>query len=199
MQRSNAVFMNALFVLATSVTSVLAVGGNHPPGKFEKGMPGWPEGVVGLVNSQDRVWGSWVNQGDFFYWSGDASALNKFLVQYAMLTDTPLAVVLHVGEVPIAGTQNKPYDWMLGVNRRGWGEPLDPKRPKDQPGYVVTVHVWLSDRITLKALKIPSGVDVRSAGDIEKFVDMLKRKKANESDPDSQKGKKFLDRTQPRQ
>jgi hypothetical protein len=57
------------------------------------------------------------------------------------------------------------------VMRRGWGAPLDPRRPEGEPGYVVTVHVWLSDTITLERIDIPKHVDLRSAGDIERFIE----------------------------
>ena len=87
---------------------------------------------------------------------------------------TPLAVVLHIGPDqrtgPLGGPRNVPYDWSMEVILRGWGAPLDNNRPADNPGFVVTVHVWLGDRITLKNLQVPDNVEVRSAGDIERFI-----------------------------
>ena len=91
------------------------------------------------------------------------------------LQDTPLAVVIHTGTRPLTGPlggeRKSPYDWKLEVMRRGWGAPIDPRRPEKEPGYVATVHVWLGDAITLDRLDIPKHVEVRSAGDIERFIE----------------------------
>lgn len=165
-------------VLASLILAaeVLALGGDHPagqkiPAEYNKE---WPKGLVDLANTGDRVWGHWVNQGDFFYYKGDPAALNKFLAAYGQLSDTPLAVVLHAGSKPttgpLGGERDKPYDWQLEVMRRGWGAPLDPRQPAATPGYVVTVHVWLTDALPLDKIEVPKHVEVRSAGDIEGFI-----------------------------
>jgi hypothetical protein len=57
--------------------------------------------------------------------------------------------------------------------------PLDPRLPKEKPGYVLTVHIGLGDAITLDRLDIPKHVDVRSAGDFERFIN-AHRKRAND-------------------
>jgi hypothetical protein len=111
---------------------------------------------------------------DFFYYRGDAATLNKFLVAYGQLPDSPLTVVIHTGTIPVTGPlggeQTTRFDWQLEIMRRGWGAPVDPRRPANDPGYVVTVHVWLSDAITLDRLTVPKHVEVRSAGDIGEFI-----------------------------
>ncbi len=126
-----------------------------------------------LVNSRDRVHGCWVNQGDFFDYAGDAKAFNTFVAAYGKLPDTPHEVV-HAGRAPKTGPLGKDptlrYDWRLEVVRRGWGAPTDPARPKDKPGYVVTVHVTVGEALPLEALDVPKGVAVKSAGDVEAFV-----------------------------
>ena len=72
---------------------------------------------------------------------------------------------------PLAGERKTGYDWQLEIMRRGWGKPLDPRRTKEDPGYVVTVHVWLGDAISLDRLEVPKHIDLRSAGVIERFVE----------------------------
>jgi hypothetical protein len=172
------IFLIALTLSLCLITAseALAVGGDHPAGKkiARDYNHEWPKGLPDLINSGDRVWGHWINQGEFFYYRGDAAALNKFLASFGKLPNTPLAVVLHAGAKPLTGPlggeQTTPYDWQLEVARRGWGAPLDPRQPEKEPGYVVTVHVWLGDPITLSRLDIPKHVEVRSAGDIERFI-----------------------------
>ncbi len=165
----------ALSFFIVSATEVFAVGGDHQPGKItQEYNKEWPAALPDLINSMDRVGGHWVNQGDFFYYRGNAGELNKFLAGYGKLTNTPLSVVIHTGTKaltgPLGGEQKTPYDWQVEVMRRGWGAPLDPRLSEKEPGYVVTIHLWLSDSLPLERLEIPKHVEVRSAGDIERFI-----------------------------
>ena len=167
----------ALVVLLLSVraSETLAFGGDHQPGAIAQDYnKEWPKGLPNLINSGDRVWGQWVNQGDFFYYRRDADAFNTFLAPYGTLPSPPLAVVLHATAKPLTGPLGAepriPYDWKVEVVRRGWGPPLDPTQPKNEPGYVVTVHVWLGEAITLDRLVVPKHVEIQSAGDIERFI-----------------------------
>ncbi|CAN5833998.1 hypothetical protein BH23PLA1_BH23PLA1_13650 [soil metagenome] len=156
-------------------TKALAMGGNHPSGVITQQNPEWPDGLIDLIHFDGRVQGQWINQSDFFFFRGQEAGLKSFLEQYARLPDTPLAVVLHAGTVPLTsplGEETKiRFDWELRVVRRGWGIPIDPRRPEGDPGYVVSVHVWLSDAITLKGLNVPGHVDLRSAGELERFIE----------------------------
>jgi hypothetical protein len=163
-------------LLTVPSTSVFGLGGNHEKGKIDaKSHPEWQAGLVDLINSMDRVGGYWVNQSDFFFYSGDAKSLNKFIVQYSKVPATPLKIVLHTGTKALTGRLGEkhetPFNWELSIVRRGWGEPRDPRLPEKESGYVVTIHVWLSDTITLKELEIPKHVDVSSGNEIEKFIE----------------------------
>jgi hypothetical protein len=162
-----------LGLLALWVSSLLAAAGTHSMGKIVEQHADWPNGLVDLVNSDDWVAGEWVNQNDFFYYQGRAAAFDKFLESYSRLPDSPLVVVLHVGVAPARVDQapETRFDWELEVLRRGWCAPVDPRRPDGEPGYVVTVHLWLSDGITLDEIHVPKHVDVRSAGDLERFIE----------------------------
>ncbi len=169
-------FALVLMLCNVAASEAPAMGSDHPAGKIAAGYnKAWPEGTIDLVNSLDRVGGYWVNQGDFFFYRGDAAALNAFLKGYGNLPETPLAVVLHAGSTPRTGPLGKEptarYDWQLNVVRRGWGEAIDPRRPSAAPGYVATVHVWLGDAITLDRLDIPKHVEARSADEVGRFVD----------------------------
>ena len=85
-----------------------------------------------------------------------------------------MAVILHVGSKPMTGSlggeQKTPYQWQLEIIRRGWGVALDPRLPPNEPGYVASIHIWLNDEITLENLEIPKHLAVRSANDIERFI-----------------------------
>jgi hypothetical protein len=160
--------------------SAWGLGGDHPKGKLNA-QAQWPAGLIDLINSGDRVQGHWVNQNDFFYYKGDAAALQKYLAEYAKIKDTPHTVILHLGSDqrtgPLGDEPTVRFDWKLEVIRRGWGAPLDPARKKDDPGYVVTVHIWLGDQIALSKLDVPKEVNVQSAGDLERFIEAHRMKK----------------------
>lgn len=155
-------------------TTAFALAMDHGPGSIPSN-PQWPASTLELANSRDRVAGHWVNQSDSFYYQGDVAALNEFLKRYGQVDDTPLSVVLHAGQTPLTGKlgepANVPFNWMLQVTRRGWGEPKDPRRSDKTPGYVVTVHAWLGNGITLDELTVPPHIDVKSAKDIERFIE----------------------------
>ena len=155
-----------------------ALGGDYPEGPLTQQHTDWPTGLFDLANSRERVSGNWVNSNDFFFYRGDAESLKGFLEVYGKVRDTPLKVVLHAGAVPLTGPLGEAktisFDWQLNVMRRGWGVPLDPRRSKDDPGYVATIHIWLSDKLPLDRLKIPKHIDVSSAGDIQEFIERHK-------------------------
>jgi hypothetical protein len=170
----------SLMVMAFAIAVADAGGdtflaGDYPPHERITQQPEWPEGFADLVNDRWRVWGHWVNASEFFHYAGRVEALNKMLESYGRLQDTPLTVVLHAGRRPMTGPIGEEprlnYDWELNIIRRGWGVPRDPRLPADKPGSVATVHVWLSDDITLDGLVIPEHITVQSAGDIERFIE----------------------------
>ena len=171
----------AVMLCGVTATEVLALGGLHPAGKIARDYKkDWPGGLPDLINSVDRVCGYWVNVNDFFYYRGDVASLNTFLAAYGKLPDIALTVVIHTGSKPVTdalgGEQKSPYDWNVEIYRRGWGTPNDPRQTEKEPGYIVSVHVWLSDAITLKNLEIPKHIDdVRSAGEIEQFIGKHRR------------------------
>ena len=70
------------------------------------------------------------------------------------------------------------YDWKLSIQ---WGIALreDPEDAKAEgptvttlrpEGYAVTLHLFLSDAVTLDDLAVIANVEVKSGGEIEQFV-----------------------------
>ena len=165
--------LTALGVLA-GTARVLGRAGEHPLDRPVGGSPQWPVGLKGLIESAPRVDGYFVNANDFFQYRGPTQALNLFLARYAGLGGTPLTVVLHAGKGQVrkgwGARQPQPCDWKLSVLRRG-RHPQAPKQRGAEGGlYVVMVDVWLGGDVQLDGLKAPLNVEVRSGGEIEKFI-----------------------------
>jgi hypothetical protein len=142
-----------------------------------------PPGVTELASSRNRVHGfmSTFGYADLWY-AGDAKAFNAYLAEYARLKDLPLQLVIH----PAPGSSLRQYvsqprahyDWELSVK---WDVALreDPKDDKAEgravttlrpEGFVVTLHLFLSDAVTLDDIVVPANVEVKSGGEIEQFV-----------------------------
>jgi hypothetical protein len=142
-----------------------------------------PPGVTKLASSRNRVHGfmSTFGYADLWY-AGDAKAFNAYLAEYAGLKALPLQLVIH----PAPGSSlrryvSQPrahYDWELSVK---WDVALreDPKDDKAEgravttlrpEGFVVTLHLYLSDAVTLDDIVVPANVEVKSGGEIEQFV-----------------------------
>jgi len=136
---------------------------------------GWklPPGVAELASSRNRVHGftSTFGYADLWY-AGDANAFNAYLAEYARLKDLPLQLVIH----PAPGSKLRQYvsqprvhyDWELSVR---WGISLQLDRKDDKAeGYAVTLHLYLSDAITLDDISVPANVTVQSGDEIEQFI-----------------------------
>lgn len=163
-----------VFVSLACCLGVLGLAMEYPAGQPVGWCPDWPEGLWGLLNREDRVHGFFVNANDFCFFSGDTSAFNEFLAQYAKLEGTPLTLVLHPGR-GLAGSpwdekKTIPFEWQVNILRRGW----DPRAPEatspEDSEYVVTVELWLGGQVELKKVEVPLNVEVKSSGEIEQFI-----------------------------
>ena len=136
---------------------------------------GWkfPAGVAELASSRNRVHGfmSTFGYADLWY-AGDAKAFNAYLAEYARLKDLPLQLVIH----PAPGSKLRQYvseprvhyDWELSIK---WGISLQADRKDDKAeGFAVTLHLYLSDAITLDDISVPANVTVQSGDEIEQFI-----------------------------
>ena len=172
--------MKRMLMLACATVIILACGAaiyglamelpNEGPVEL-----GWkfPAGVAELAGSRNRVHGFMSTFGYANLWyAGDAKAFNAYLAEYAKLKDLPLQLVIH----PAPGSKLRQYvseprahyDWELSVR---WGMSLQADRKDDKAeGFAVTLHLYLSDAITLDDLSVPANVTVRSGGEIEQFA-----------------------------
>jgi len=170
-------FFTILFVVLAYRTPVFAMGGDHPPGPVHA-QDGWPEGLVELLNREERVNGVWVNANDFFYFASDTEAFNECLEQYAGLKNTPLRLVLHpgVGMTGSLGDEgNIPFEWEVRVMR--WHEDAS------EVPTLVTMELWLGGLVQLDKIKVPLNVKVKSGGEIAKFIAEHKAKRKKEIPP----------------
>lgn len=159
----------------------LAAGGGHGTKPATLSDSYLPESssvqLTDLVNRPERVGGYWINSNNWFYFAGDTKKLNDFLCQYAKLTETPLVLVIHAGKAPaeecIGEMFKTPYDWKL--------DSMYPAFTRDTTWFrkpnggkwrrVVILQVWLGGNIRLDELKVPPNIEVRSGGEIERFIE----------------------------
>ena len=86
--------------------------------------PSWPEGMVTLVNTTNRVHGFFVNDEDIFFFSGSATNLTAFLADYSQIQGVEKhRLILHEG----VGEAKSPWekagracDWKLYGCRQWW-------------------------------------------------------------------------------
>ena len=170
-------FFAILFVIFAYRTPVFAMGGDHPPGPVHA-QDGWPAGLVELLNREERVNGIWVNANDFFYFASDTEVFNECLQHYAALKNTPHRLVLHPG-VGLTGSlgdeRDIPFEWEVRVMR--WHED-----PSEVPT-LVTMELWLGGLVQLDKINVPLNVEVKSGGEIAKFIVEHKAKRKNETPP----------------
>lgn len=161
----------APFVVLFCASVASGLGGDHkgPVGGSDK----WPAGLKDLANRSDRVHGYFVNWEDVFYFAGKTPALNDFLSKYATLPNTKLEVVLHPG----AKQARSPWDTVdrdINVDWMLYSTPFTAVQltgGKVTPGpFVTKLEIWLGGKISLADLKVPKNIEVRSSGEIERFV-----------------------------
>jgi hypothetical protein len=165
--KATIVLFAILFIIFSYRAPAFAMGGSHPPGPVPA-QNGWPEGLVDLLNRDERVNGIWVNANDFFYFAGDTEAFNECLEQYAALKNTPLRLILHPGVGMTGGLGDEPdipFEWEVKALR--WhDEPIE----RSIVPTLVIMELWLGGLVQLDKIKVPLNVEVISGGEIENFI-----------------------------
>lgn len=162
--KKTVVFFTIMLVILAHSVPAFARGGSHRPGPVHA-QDDWPTGLVELLNRGGRVNGNFINANDFFFFAGDSEAFNAFIKQYATLKNTPLRLILHSGvgmTGSLSGEQNIPFEWKVSAER--WHDD-----PSGAPT-LVTMELRLGGLVQLDKIKIPPDVEVKSGGEIEKFV-----------------------------
>jgi hypothetical protein len=152
-----------------------ALGSDHPPGQPIAGTTNWPSGLERMVNLTNRMHGFFINQADYYFYTGSQAQLGEFLKDFSKLGGTSekrLIVHKGVGEAKSPWDKDgRPCDWQLYTCPKGWHNlgklSLDPKstpeerrKASQEAGYVVEVHFWKDGTIALDKIQIPAGVVV---------------------------------------
>ena len=139
----------------------------------------WPKELTELVNRKDWVYG--ISGGPYppmyrFYFVGDTQVFNGFVGQIAKLRGTPVELIIHPGpgvtsysvhqDSTVVRDDKVLYDWELVVpedlERRDQRVALSPPR--------VTINLYLGGGIDLRKVVVPLCIEVKSSGEIERFV-----------------------------
>ena len=165
------IFLAILLAVLAYSAPVFAMGGEIPPGQVNV-QPDWPRELVELLTGQDTANGIWINANDFYYYAGDTDTFNEVLKKYAELRNTPLKLILHPGRGmtgSLGDEPNIPFEWEVRVMR--WHDD-----PSEVP-LLVTLELWLGGQIQLEDVKVPLNIQVKSGGELEKFVEIHEGKR----------------------
>lgn len=142
--------------------------GNEP--LIEGNYADWP-GIMPAVNHSSRVYHTWVNGNEHFYYRGDTAALNDFLKAYAGAKTEVREVVLRPGPGVTHSfdrSRTIDYGWKLhligGIARHLTTRPEGSKVWSPHP--VVTIHP--GGDIDLDKLEIPKGLTVTPLAEVKK-------------------------------
>jgi len=164
--------LSVIVLLACGASQGWALGtedfGNGP--LIELNYKDWP-GIMPLVNDPSRVYHSWVNGSEHFYYRGDVAAVNNALTNLAGVAAGPHEVVLRPGPGithSFNHGQEIRFDWMLhlmgGISRHettlDQGTKVWPKSPR------ITIHV--DGKLDLQSLQVPKGVTLVSVDELSR-------------------------------
>jgi hypothetical protein len=129
----------------------------------------WPNGMVGLVNSPNRVRGFFVNREELFFFSGTATNFSQFLQAYSQVNGIDQhSLILHAGKGEAKApwdTKGKSCDWKLYGCPKSWHNlavlKLTNSAALHEPGYVLEVHFWTNGPISLDQVSIPKNITLK--------------------------------------
>ena len=157
--------MNTLRHLTAFITSLLLVlspqafglASDYRPGESISHPDTWPPRLVNLANLPSRVAGYFINQDDYFAFTGDTAAFRACLDTCIALSEfAPTTLHIHKGKgafQPLDKDKKPlPCDWQLDVINQQWraAQP-NPTGPK----YSFALHVWLDGAVDVAAIKLP--------------------------------------------
>jgi hypothetical protein len=157
--------------LAVCSSAALAMGeetfGNAPLSAAN--YKDWP-GILPVINHTSRVYHTWVNDNEHFYYRGDTATLNDTLEKFAEAKSEVREVVLRPGPgmtVAFDGKKQIPFGWNLhlvgGIARHLTTLKQGSKVWSPHP--VLTIYA--GGDLDLRRLKIPKGLTVSSLADVK--------------------------------
>lgn len=158
-------------LLMLSASTALGAGeehiGNEP--LHAASYADWPQALP-VINDTHRVYHTWVNGNEFFYFRGDTTALNAALKKFAAIKAQRRVVVLRPGPAETRSFDRKqayPYNWNLhllgGIAKHmstlEFGSNVWDPNPN--------LNVYVGGPVKLEAISIPPGVDVLEIADLQ--------------------------------
>jgi hypothetical protein len=162
----------AIGILLLTVSSAWSMGlesfgNNH---LSDANYVDWPN-VTPIINDAHRVYHSWVNGNEHFYFAGDTVALNAAIKSFAAIKADRLTIVLRPGPGKVNSFNNKQsftFNWNLhllgGISKSMAKEELGSNIWDPSP----YLHVYVGDSIKLDEIEIPKGVEVLEISDLQK-------------------------------
>jgi len=138
--------------------------GNKPVGA----QPQWPTGLLDVINDAHRVYSSWVNGNENFYFSGDTRALNAAMEAFAKVEIDVREVVLLPVEGEEKSFEQKPvaFNWRLHAPSGIYLALALREKDSNVHFRKPTLFIHVAGAIQLKELKIPKGLSVLDADDL---------------------------------
>jgi len=130
----------------------------------------WPD-VMPVINDAHRVYHSWVNGNEHFYFAGNTIALNAAIKNFAAIKAERLTIVLRPSPGKANSFNNKqsfPFNWKLhllgGISKMMAKEDLGSNIWDPSP----YLQVYVGDSIKLDEIEIPKGMEVLEISDLQK-------------------------------
>jgi hypothetical protein len=135
-------------------------------------------GIVSLWHHPSRVYHTWVNGNEHFYYRGGTDGLNEALLIFSKMPEKQLEVVLRPGPAStksIQGDKTIEYDWKMqvvggisaGLTRRDKGNLVWSECP------MLHVHIG-GGNIDLDKLSIPPAIQILELNDLERrYIEAL--------------------------
>jgi len=139
---------------------------------FAENYSDWP-GLIHVLNQPDRLYSTWVNGNEDFYYSGDIEAFNAALRKFAEADLEVHELVLRPGPGVVAswhGNREIEFSWHVNV-RGGIAKHLSTEDKGDlvwNPHPMVSLYV--TEDMPLDKLNIPEQITVHELSDVSKRV-----------------------------
>jgi hypothetical protein len=162
-------------VFALRCEDALGLGVDYPPGMRLLSPTNWPSGLAKLRDSQRWVHGYCFGFAeDNFFYAGDTASFRSFLTNYASLPIASHTLTLHRG----SGTAKSPWnhgegvrcDWKMYIipswRLSAYGKPAAEAQRiiRENPGYNVSLDLWLHGGVNFSEVNVPANVTVVPAG-----------------------------------
>lgn len=113
--------------------------------------------ILPVLNDSNRVYSTWCNGNEFFYFSGDITSLNTFLKKCAEIKNAHVTLKFKEGKGVAQTFDSKkkiPYIWSVNINT---GIAAARAVKKEKKAVVLTVYVD-NKKIQRKSIQIPEKI-----------------------------------------